>query len=89
MTRAEILIWLNRIKWLLLDMGFTAAACQYEDAELRLPGDGFGAAGCHQYAAYLLPPGRRGRARLALRAPEEARALAVLAGLVRAWGTAA
>jgi hypothetical protein len=81
MTRDEAARWLSRMKWIVADAHYTVMAGEIEDAELRLPE--LTIAEIRQYADYLLPPGKRGRVKIVLRNPYEARALALTAAILR------
>lgn len=87
MTLQEALDLLHVAKWLLYDTGFAVQAQSIEDVETKLllfqmRNEAPGKETLKQYAALLLPPGRRGRAKLVLRRPEEARALAMTKGIL-------
>ena len=82
MTRAEVVNYLSRLKFFLVDQGCTALAGMYEDAEIKLVADKLSPAQCRIYAYILLPRGRRGRVSLVLHRPIEARALVLLRWLL-------
>lgn len=82
MTRDEVVNYLSRLKFFLVDQGCTALAGMYEDAEIKLVTDKLSPAQCRIYAYMLLPRGRRGRASLVLHRPIEARALVLLRWLL-------
>lgn len=73
---------LDTIRRVLLDAGYTAMAMQAEDIAIRLS-LGMSAEERRRYADMILPRGHRGRVRLALLSPFEARALALMAAIVR------
>jgi hypothetical protein len=80
MTRKEALQWIQVIKWTLVDSGHTVLAGHYEDAEVRI--DRFTVEDFRTYARFYIPEGRAGRIRLVLPPPYEARAIAVLFGIL-------
>jgi hypothetical protein len=82
MTRAEVVNYLSRLKFFLVDQGCTTLAGMYEDAEIKLVTDKLSPAQCRIYAYMLLPRGRRGRVSLVLHRPIEARALVLLRWLL-------
>lgn len=88
MTRDEVLYWLCLARRHLEDAGYKACAYEFENAEARICGfgslPGFTPEQAKGYARLILPPGRRGRVQLVLRRPYEARAKAMLVGLLRA-----
>ena len=84
MTPTEALDLLHRVKVTLLGMGLAAQAGEVEHAEELLGTAHRPARVAHELAAKMLPPGRRGRVCLLLRRPAEARALALVAAVLRA-----
>lgn len=82
MSRKEALYWLHLMKWWLVDNNFTATAVQVENVESRLF-EGLTPAQCREFAKMILPPGKRGRCWLVLVDPVEARALAMLVGILQ------
>jgi hypothetical protein len=82
MTPGELADLLDRVKWLLVDSGYTRLAGEYEDVAQRIRVDQMNAAACHEYARAVLPPGRRGRCVLVIDTPYSARAKAALAFLL-------
>ena len=82
MTRDEVVNYLSRLKFFLIDQGCTALAGMYEDAEIKLVCDKLSPAQCRIYGYMLLPRGRRGRVSLVLHRPIEARALVLLRWLL-------
>lgn len=82
MTRNELEKLLHTLMWALDDAGHRAVAWKYEDAYHRiLHGDSDEV--LQQFADYVLAPGKRGRVQLVLNPPYDARALAVLACLLK------
>jgi hypothetical protein len=82
MTPHEASRILGTAKWVMLDMGMTIEAGEAEDAELFLlrnptPEE------ARTYADFVLPKGRRGRVKLLLCRPEQARAIAFIAAVLR------
>jgi hypothetical protein len=69
-------------KWVMVDMGMILEADEAEDAELMLLR--CTAQDAHARADYLLPKGRKGRCWLVLLRPEQARARAFTAAVLRA-----
>lgn len=83
MTRGEASGRLHWLMWHLSDSGYGSIASIVSDAHLRVDALKWPSSLCSEYAGMLLPPGRRGRARLALLHPYEARALALCAAILR------
>lgn len=81
MTREEARRWLTCMKWVVLDTGHMVTAGEIEDAELRI--EALTVEQAHEYAGLVLAPGRRGRVQIVLRPPYEARALSMLAMILR------
>jgi hypothetical protein len=80
MTRQEITRWLFAMKRILADNGHTTMAGVAEDAEMRV--ERFTVERCHEYARLILPSGKMGHIMLVLRKPYDARALAMIYGLL-------
>jgi hypothetical protein len=81
LSREEALKLLHILKWHMNDLGFLVLAGEAEDAEFhvrRLPPEKL-----IEYSRLILPPGRRGRVTLILAPPYEARARAMLVGILR------
>lgn len=82
MTRAEALKVVHWIRWHFNDRGCLLLESLAEDCESRLA-SGFSPEDFKAWAAILLlPPGKRGRVRLVLHHPYQARALALLNAVV-------
>jgi hypothetical protein len=81
MTPAEASRILCKAKWVMLDMGMPMEAHEAEQAELRCLR--FSVEDLHAYSHFVLPKGRRGRVRLLLCRPEQARAIAFIAAVLR------
>ncbi len=81
MTRSEADKLLHQVMWLLADNKQIVVAWMYEEARERiriLSNDDI-----KTYADFVLQPGRRGRIRLVLHSPYEARAIALLFGILK------
>ena len=79
MTRTEAAIVLQKAQLVALGMGMEVMAGKFEDAELRLfLREDVPLSEIRAYGDKVLPKGRRGRARLVLHRPEEARAMVFL-----------
>ena len=83
MTQKEVLRYLHNLKWVLANLDYGHVAGLYEDAELRLCARRMTPAQCREYANTFCPPGKRGRVRLSLSRPVEARAIVLLRWLLR------
>lgn len=81
-TREEVAKHLHWLMWHLDDKGYTMTACQVEDAYMRVATLKWPSALCCEYAACLLPSGRRGRVHLVFCHPYEARGLLLCVGLL-------
>ncbi len=81
LTCAEASRWLHVLKWHLADSGHQAVAAMVEEAEYRL--DTLSPAQLREYADLVLVPGKRGRVTLVLHTPYEARAIAMLIGILK------
>jgi hypothetical protein len=68
-------------KWAMADMGLSSCADEAEQAQLRIPR--MDRATRQEYARSIVPPGRRGRVLLVLLSPEQARARAFIAAVIR------
>lgn len=80
MTKQEALDWLYLMKWHLSDTGHKGVAYMVADADSALYSMTHGAA--KEYARFVLEPGHRGRVTLALSDPYDARAIAMLYGIL-------
>lgn len=80
-TRPEARVILLDLKELLIDEHETWLAGLVEDVLVRLLS--MDREACQAYADFILPRGRRGRVRLTLSRPYEARVFAFLAGILR------
>lgn len=83
MSRREAIALLFRAKFVLCDMGLTAAAQIAEQEEIRLL-TGTPREALEQVADYLSPPGRRGRIFKVLYPPVYVRAICFVAAVLRA-----
>lgn len=83
MTIPELVELIAPAKWWLLDNGYEIRAGTYERAEMSLACGVWDKKTLLEFSRLVLPPGRRGRVRLCLNPPVEARAIAALAFLIR------
>jgi len=84
MTPREVQSLLFNLKWAVGDAGYSLQAGVIEDAEMLFL-HGITVEQTRTYADILLPPGKKGRVRLVLSRPYEARVYAFLVGLLRSW----
>lgn len=86
MTPAEAveLLWCAARVTERMGMGSVAYEAEVLAVDLELGFLTRRAGDCRRRADYVLPPGRRGRVRLSLMRPEEARATAFVAAVLRA-----
>jgi hypothetical protein len=84
MTPREVQSLLFNLKWAVEDAGYSQLAGGIEDVEMLFM-YGITVEQTREYADLLLPPGKKGRVRLVLSRPYEARVYAFLVGLLRSW----
>lgn len=82
MTRKEAEGWLHAMMWLLVDAGHTGVAMEVEDAYNRLY-MGMSASVLKRWSYHAVGQGKRGHVTLVLQSPYDARALAMLVGILR------
>lgn len=81
MTKDEADFLLHHLKFQLLDGGFKWTAMEVERIQTRIKS--LTSEQCKEYATYILPPGKRGRVKLVLSQPFEARGYILMAAILR------
>lgn len=86
-SKKDVLQFIRQLSFVLADARYISLAQDYEHTVAMLSYAHISPAKCREYADFIVAPGMRGHVTLVLAPPEVARAIALLAWLVRSIDT--